>query len=125
MGMVDVAEPPCEDVTTNFLRVKCVAMKDKVTGWVTVREGGIGPASLFLRPATAEEVTEASAAAAAEEAADAGVIAPSTPPQAPGKGVKRPAAPWGGKEEIFEPSGFKGKGKFQGKGNGKGKFKKF
>merc|ERR1712194_310362 len=77
--LVECNEPPCEDVTTNFLRVRCTTVTDKTAGWATVRESGI----LMLRPATEAELSDKPAAADAEEPKE----------EEEARGVKRPA-PW-------------------------------
>jgi len=122
---VEVAEQPSEDHSTGQLRVRCIALRDQVAGWATVREAAGAGSVVLLQPAAPEE---ARAAAASGDIAPTtpiagGGAAPSTPP-AGGKATKRP---WEVKEELDEDAqrwkGQKGKGKGKGMDKGKGKAK--
>lgn len=114
--LVDCLDQPVEDKASGQLRVRCVAVSDKASGWATVREAGSSDdaSSLLMRPATDEEDGGGKASGAA---------APRSPPggtPSESRGVKRP---WEVKEEVFEdarPS--KGaKGQYRpAKGGGKG-----
>merc|ERR1711879_116354 len=53
--IVEAAAPPVVDISTGDLRIKCVAVNDKASGYATVSSGGSSMASLLLRPATPEE----------------------------------------------------------------------
>merc|ERR1712232_144859 len=104
--LVDITEQPADDSSSGQLRARCIAVKDKAAGWVSIRDG-TSTTSLLLRPATAEELRSADE----PEADDFGDAAPSTPPakgQAPSKG-----GPKGGKRlwPNEAPSGGKSKGK--------------
>lgn len=52
--LVGILEQPLEDTSTGQLRARCVALRDKAVGWVTVQDND-GDISLQLRPATASE----------------------------------------------------------------------
>lgn len=97
--ILDLPEPPVEDLSTGQLRARIVAKKDNATGWVTVLEGKT--AETMLITPVFDDVSAATLASA-----------PATPPDdGPGKGIKR----------SFEDRGDKGNGKHH-KGKGKGKW---
>jgi len=47
--LLDIAEHPTLDTSTGQLRARCVALKDKLVGWVTVRDTS-GGSALNVRP---------------------------------------------------------------------------
>merc|ERR1712060_466582 len=106
--LVTITEHPTKDTSSNQLRARCVAERDKTVGWVTVSEAGSG-GSLLLRPAP-------------EASEDLGEAAPTTPPlayaapPADPRGQKRPlptTAPptFGGGKPVYKGKQFKGTGK--------------
>jgi len=74
--LVTITEQPTKDASSNQLRARCVAERDKAVGWVTVCEGG-GAGSLLLRPVTEDELMLGKEPEVSE---DLGQMAPTTPP---------------------------------------------
>lgn len=103
--LVDVTEQPSEDTSSGQLRLRCIALRDKAVGWVSIREG-TSASSMLVRPATPEELK----AAEEPDEDDAGEAAPTTPPanvfgRAPSKGgPKGGKRPFQVKQEDREPS---------------------
>jgi len=115
--LVTITEQPTKDASSDQLRARCVAERDKAVGWVTVCEGG-STGSLLLRPATEEELKPAPPEP--EDSEDlGGEMAPATPPMPPPAPPadprwERPPPPPPGKP-LWKGRDSKGKGRSKGK----------
>jgi len=112
--LLDVVEHPTLDTSTGQLRARCVALRDKVVGWASVRDVNGGP-MLNMRPVQPGEegAEEQEKTIDAVDKAEKPSAAKGSGKRAPKRPLEQPPQPEENEERNSEYHGKGGRGRFR------------